>query len=299
MGLLTTRIASSKRQGGAWVSLHTHATFAAAQSMQKHPIVSNQQNRPKQPTADLTSREVEHCTRTFQRFGWQSSTPESIVVLTYLTDIVRGQPWVLGLSAALHKMPLVIAGYGMQWDGAVKIKIPAAMRAIQALYAFRPQTTILFADGSDTAICNAPSKAMAALSQIVPMPRRNTTVLFSGECGSWPKCYRKEYEKVNAHRVCRSVSHACYPNSGAYLGTPVALMRMLPRLKQLLITGQGVELNDDQAAANRLLLSTSDELNPIVDYHSDVFLSLYGCKEPRLRTFMKNYTLCKQVQTVP
>ena len=55
-----------------------------------------------------------------------------LALLTYATDVPPH--WLLGRSAALHGVPLVLAGLGRRWAG-VGVKAPAARRAVQLLSA--------------------------------------------------------------------------------------------------------------------------------------------------------------------
>ena len=55
-----------------------------------------------------------------------------LALLTYATDVPPH--WLLGRSAALHGVPLVLAGLGRRWAG-VGVKAPAVRRAVQLLSA--------------------------------------------------------------------------------------------------------------------------------------------------------------------
>jgi len=248
-----------------------------------------QHNRPSQPTIEFSSRELASCAAK----GVTPTKTESIVLLTYMTDFPKGDvPWVLGLSAALHGLPLVVVGHGMSWSGAVSVKIPAVRRAAQVLQLLQPQSTVAFVDGVDTAVINTPTRVTPLLTRFIPTTQRNRSVLFSGECGSWPVCYRTQFKQSSTFRTCLAESHTCYPNSGLYIGTPNALLRILSKLQWHLQAGSGVERLDDQAATNRLLIAETPGV--LIDQQSELMLSLYGCKNPKLRTFMNNWTLCHE-----
>lgn len=270
--------------------LHMLPWIFLAESQYKAPISSNQRGRPSQVTSPFSSTKVIECASELQK-RWNIPDATSVIVFTYMTDLP--QPWILGLSAALHGVPLVIAGHGMRWDGTTGQKIPASRRVAQILHSLHPRATVIYADGSDTAINDSPQRIRPLLPRLWEnVTHLNESILVSGECGSWPKCYKKQYEKVAAYRSCRAVSHACYPNTGAYLGKPLAIMRLLSELQKFAQLGDGVEHGDDQAAANRLLLSNTPKVDMVVDYQSEIFVSLYGCKHPTIRTFYKNWTLC-------
>jgi len=66
-----------------------------------------------QPVSEITSAELEQCMHAVESSSWRPSLP---VMLTYLTS---GPPsdWLLGMSAARHGLPLVLAGHGRRWDG--------------------------------------------------------------------------------------------------------------------------------------------------------------------------------------
>ena len=62
----------------------------------------------------------------------------------------------------------------MRWGGA-GVKLPAARRAVQALGAHVPgDAAIIFADGADTAIANAPTReAIALLAEVAARTDRD------------------------------------------------------------------------------------------------------------------------------
>ena len=79
-----------------------------------NPLVrSGQQKRPAQPTEPLQSSDVSQCGETVaQWLEAHERGRRSFAVLTYLTDTATLAPWVLGLTAARHGMPLIVAGRG-------------------------------------------------------------------------------------------------------------------------------------------------------------------------------------------
>ena len=199
-----------------------------------------------QPHEPLQPHELTACVETIHTSRWwakvQQSASSGVLALlaTYVTDVVA-RPWVLGSSAALHGVPLVVIGHGMRWEG-VGQKLVGARRAAQLLDAIAPRSAVAFADGSDTAVVNplvmraappaetaeaavttattsdsgataaAAAAAAAATTSAggggggggaaAPLRRIAAAdapplLLFSGECSSWPVCYRDAYKATN------------------------------------------------------------------------------------------------------
>ena len=97
-----------------------------------NPLVRHgQESRPTQPTTRLNADAISACAPVVSQWLASHASP-SVALLTYLTDASALSPWVLGLSAAAHGVPLVVAGNGMRWGGA-GVKLPAAQRAAQLL----------------------------------------------------------------------------------------------------------------------------------------------------------------------
>lgn len=283
-----------------------------------HALSRDQSGRPQQPNLPMSAAEVAACATLLE--GWASglgATHGTPVLLTYMTD--TRPPWALGLSAAHFKIPLVVAGHGMRWGG-VGIKLPAIHRAIQMLSALLPQYPVIFADGSDTVVGNplgllvTKHVASALMGRSISGSSNSRlianlsvdSVLLSGECGSYPLCYREAHERMPAFLECRTRSSTCYPSSGMYMGSPEALMRLLPIVHNISQHGGGVEHNEDQAAANLLYSSSASprvehaqllregRLSLVIDDESDVFLSLYGCKFGKTRTIGHGLWLCHE-----
>ena len=223
-----------------------------------NPLVrGGQHSRPTQPTSPLTAAEMAHCGAIVQAWRNASSSADGsmpVAVLAYLTDTSSLHPWVLGLSAAAHGVPLIVAGHGRRWGGA-GIKLPAARRAVEALSTGLPHATaVVFADGSDTAIANPPSgEALSALSRTASQ----TQALVAGECNSWPVCYREQYSRHRAHSLCvQRRSTGCFPNSGLYAGRTTSLLLLLTALEAEASDPRRrpPERGDDQAALHHLYL---------------------------------------------
>ena len=158
---------------------------------------------------------------------------------------------MLGVSAAHHRIPLVVVGRLRRWGG-VGVKLPAARRAVELLHAAAPTVPLIFADGSDTLVANPLASGAA------PQLASPSTVLVSAECNSWPRCYAREYAEHATHAACKARGgRACFPNSGAYLGRPATLLGFLSRLERAAADGEGQEHSDDQAAVHQLYLAQS------------------------------------------
>jgi hypothetical protein len=196
-----------------------------------NPLVRHgQEHRPPQPTQPLAADTIHACGPTISRWLAAHEQPPELAVLAYLTDGATLDPWVLGLSAAARGVPLIVAGEGMRWGGA-GVKLPAARRAVQLLKAHAPPTmAIVFADGTDTAVANAPrGVSVASLRNIAT---RSDRVLVAGECNSWPVCYRPSYSRHASFLSCAARrASACYPNSGMYAGSARSLLRFLRALE--------------------------------------------------------------------
>lgn len=231
--------------------------------------LSKQARRPTQPIVPIEQREVAACMPLVQSLIASAAA----VVVTYVTDL--SHPWVLGLSAAQHGVPLVLVGHGRRWGG-VAVKLPAARRAVQLLHAGSPDTPIVFADGTDTFVTNPLTAELAGRLRAASSAG---SVLVQAECNSWPRCYANEYAQHAAFSSCRARhSSTCFPNSGAFAGRSETLLRFLAALERMAAAGEGPEHLDDQAALHRLYLRSSDGIEVHVDELSDVFLGLHACK---------------------
>lgn len=103
-----------------------------------------------------------------------------IILLAYATNIPS--EWLLGASAARHKLPLVVAGLGAQsnwvwWEGAAA-KLPGSARALEVLQRIAPKTPVALVDGFDTFVANPPDvKRLQDVAQ-------EDAVYLGGECNS-------------------------------------------------------------------------------------------------------------------
>ena len=116
------------------------------------------------------------------------------VLVTFVDELPHGRqhPWPLGLTAAAHRVPLVVVGLrkapakkksggfdfmskSQKWYG-----FERAVRLLEAAGA----RAIMFADGFDVLVANAPA---AALGQLHP-----SRLLWGAECNSWPACFKSD-----------------------------------------------------------------------------------------------------------
>ena len=216
---------------------------------------------PSQPSAPLTDAELATCASIIKASNWRADGGGPIV-LSYATQI--SEKWLLGLSAAMHGSPIVLAGLGRRgwqwWEGGGG-KLKGTARALQLLHSIDPDAPIVFGDGGDTVVVNHWSRA-AALRHIAEHSLDNG-VLTGGECNSWPLCYAKTYLRDHRYRRCLSTHATCFPNSGTYLGRakPLhgfvdGLMGAMSRLNARGYPGQlAAEKGDDQAALHHLYLN--------------------------------------------
>lgn len=226
-----------------------------------------------------------------------------VVVLTYGTSLPKR--WLLGLSAALHNVPLVLVGFGHTWNASdTMAKVFGTLRAVSTLHeALEPSTLIVFADASDSMLVNTPSTWRSSIDdgyvadvttsvggRESPRGHRRSAVLVSGECSSYPTCYASLYARIAPNHVAecamrrrRGLSRACYVNSGTFMASSRALLEWLPAVTAMAKDAVGVEANDDQAAIHRHFLRTAATASAArsatsIDRLSSTFLTLYPCK---------------------
>ena len=131
---------------------------------------------------------------------------------------------LLGLSAAMNKLPIAVIGLGNPgwawWEPAAPKKYTGLQRAAQILHAVAPETPLLMSDGADVIVANRPTEV--AIRQVSDMPH---TVWLATECNSWPVCYRDLYAAAMKEEWthCTETHGACFANSGIALGRPSAM----------------------------------------------------------------------------
>lgn len=238
---------------------------------------------PSQPTAPLSAAELDACALKIASTGWAKSQSAGPIMLTYATGVE--EHWLLGLSAAQHEAPLVLAGLGRRgfnwWSPGGKL--PGTARALQLLQRVAPASATIFADGGDTLVAN--QWTQAAVEHVLAASdgqqqhlssdssscagdgvrdRNGRHVVLTGaECNSWPLCYNASYRAVDpSHRRCLKRHAACYPNSGTYAGRPAALLLFVKALQDTLqqMNRRGysgrleAEKGNDQALLHQLYL---------------------------------------------
>lgn len=209
--------------------------------------------------------------------------------MTYATVVKK--PLMLAVSAALHGLPFVLVGQGgpsWRWYEGGGWKMPGVYRALQLLDAAAPEAAVVFADGGDTVVANAPSAAAGRIAEVVRDARdARARVLVSAECNSWPHCYADAYREKSARwRACveRSPGGTCFPNTGLYLGSSASLARFVGALLHTMGTAMAsqplAERFDDQAAFHHLYLAGRPAWGNVslrLDEASSLFLSMYRC----------------------
>ena len=214
------------------------------------------------------------------RCGGSSVSAYKPILLTYLTN--PHEQWVLGITAALHGMPLALIGEGHKWVSS-SARLRHVRQAVAHIHALSPTSPVIITDGSDTLVANGLTRATATLLRGLV---ERDEVLFGSECASFPMCYKADYTGKGAaqaqHQKCRARSKTCFLNGGTYAGSSSALLRLLEHTDHLAGSVlSGAELNDDQAAAHRILLSNAMPLK--VDDRGSIFLTLRPCRGPEMR----------------
>lgn len=203
------------------------------------------------------------------------------VVMTYATKI--SDPFMLGVSAALHNMPLAVVGFNMPgwnwWDGVVLQKVSAPRRAVQLVQALLGDVPVALVDSGDVLVTNGLTMAQRhALEQF----RRH--VLLGAECNSWPVCYRDAYARDTEHQHCLGKHGACFPNGGVSLARSSTMLDFLSAFrtvgKSTLQMSNLAERGNDQSALHYLYLNRSrfPTLQVHVDSSSRFSLQLWTCK---------------------
>ena len=217
--------------------------------------------------------------------GWwssyESNTP-SVVVMTYATDPTRY--WLLGLSAALHSIPLILVGRGRKWTGLTS-KYRGVRRALQTIGDLNlSKTAILVADADDTVVGNAPTESVIREFERLASNDSNR-VLVAGECNSYPLCYQHLYAKHESFNRCLTRSRSCYPNGGAYAAGLKTISRFVDSILINMGALEGVERGDDQSAIHRMYLGSrfveTSKVTLKVDDASKVFNTLFACAGSR------------------
>lgn len=222
------------------------------------------------------------------------------VMLSYATSVSTS--WMLGLSAARHGLPLVLAGLNQPrwpwWQGGRK-KLPGSRRALQVIHALSPDRPVISSDTGDLLIGNKlTAKHRAVLAQVAAGRR----MLIAAECNSWPICYRDAYAKHPEYQSCLTSHSACFPNSGVLLASTSTLLRFYDRWADSIVnSGQlgKAERWNDQAAVHRLYQNrsahaTDEAFDLQVDADNLFSLQLWKCEGATAKASGKHYKYCHE-----
>ena len=155
-----------------------------------------------QALSALNTSVLDHCHQLLSR-RWPQAYPAPhsapITLLAYATKIPS--KWLLGVSAARHRLPLVIAGLGEQsdwvwWEGAAA-KLSGSARALQVLERLAPNTPVALVDGFDTIVANPPN--VLRLQDVA----RAGTVYLGGECNSCKLAHRGVWRRASSSKSTR------------------------------------------------------------------------------------------------
>ena len=201
-----------------------------------------------------------------------------VILLTYLTDVSIN--WLLGLTAAAHRVPLVVMGRGRRWIG-IRGKLWGFARAAQLLSRVARHAAILTLDGSDTFVAN-PLSATARLLVHSIAHSRNAMLLVT-ECNAWPttkygRCRNSKFDALEQHRACKAAGWpACYTNSGAFVASGPSIVRVVGAM---LGSWTEVEehLTDQYSLQEVYRFQASHNVSIDVDGASEVMASLSVCR---------------------
>eukprot|EP00966_Prymnesium_polylepis_P182697 4232981-Prymnesium_polylepis.1 len=257
----------------------------------------------------------------------------SPAILTYTTSL-PSKNWLLGLTAASHGLPIVLAGLGRSAFsfGSTERKVIGQFRALQIMDSAAPGSLAAVVDGTDTVIVNAADEATSAGRALERARERgDPLVLVAAECGAWPKCYAPLYAHDATHQQCRAEGNpTCFANSGAYLGATGPLVSMLNEQVRMFAqfakqrtsrqggvrnvqVGEvvrnhsigGAEMRDDQAILHYVYLNQSRSkpgFSLRMDVHSSFFLSTFTCRDrvfPRVHTVFGPWRRCHMMKHEP
>ena len=228
----------------------------------------------------LSQDAIDNCVRKLKPFGWDLSKGGGPVVMTYATRIPN--PWMLGVTAAMHDFPLVVAGLGMAgwnwWEGVVIQKTAAPRRAVQLVQALLGDVPMALVDSGDVLVVNPPSAGQRrALSQL------GRTVMLGAECNSWPICYLPAYQEDAEAQRCLARHGACFANGGVAIARSSTLIDFLSAFRRAgeftLNSSNGAERGNDQSALHHLYLNRTrfPSLRVHLDSASQFSLQLWTC----------------------
>ena len=231
---------------------------------------------------DLLAQDVIYrCVQKLRPLGWGKSLQESgPVVMTYATQIPN--PWMLGVTAAVHGFPLVVAGLGMQgwnwWEGVVIQKTAAPRRAAQLVQAMLGDVPTALVDSGDVLVVNQPSAGQRRV-----LDQLGSTVMLGAECNSWPICYLAAYEEDAEAQRCLGRHGACFANGGVAIARSATLVDFLSAFRKsgefTLNSSNGAERGNDQSALHHLYLNRTKfpSVRVHLDSASRFSLQLWTC----------------------
>ena len=257
------------------------------------------------PTAD----EVERC-RLAIAGRWSPLQTSPVVLLAYASSITTS-PWLLGVSAALHGLPLAVVGLGAtggwHWAHGGTPKLAGSLRAVQLLDALARtswKTPVALLDAFDTFIANAPSQSLVgALARLV-----DTEVVLGGECMHFPVCRIREMHGVASYRACiASGLNSCAPNGGYLLGHTRGLERLLVAMLRVVVRRSGGEGTTrytdvhDQGALHEVFFDqAAARVSLQVDGESRHILNLHACSSRQnLTKLVKGFSYCRERYHLP
>ncbi|EOD11229.1 hypothetical protein EMIHUDRAFT_257487, partial [Emiliania huxleyi CCMP1516] len=187
------------------------------------------------PPSSLAGPALDQCAQ----LAWPEAAGAAVIILAFATALPPD--WLLGPSAAKFDFPLVLLGLGQQLGGmgnAVREKFYAVARAAALLRRLAPRAAVIVVDAWDTMVVNGVTASTETLLRRVS---RGDRQLLSGECNSWPRCYRPLLAADDAGRRCLGQPGAlCFGNSGAYAASAAALVDALLPASVRELRGEGV-----------------------------------------------------------
>ena len=194
----------------------------------------------------MTLEELTQCANVARATGWPGRQADGApIMFTYATSLKLASTlpgasslphphrWLLGLSAARHRMPLVVGGWGQRpwnWYGGSAVKIYSGRRLAQLLDFLDPRARVIVADSQDAVLTSNPAGRVIEQT-LAAMSGGRPAVLAAAECSSWPKCYTSMYEQYSTgHAGCVASGLACFANGGGFLASsPLALKQLYER----------------------------------------------------------------------
>ena len=224
-------------------------------------------------------------------------TVERPAMLSYATQV--SSHWQLGLSAARHGMPLVLAGLGQPrwpWYQGGRKKLPGSRRALQISHQLWPQQPVISSDTGDLLIGNSLGRThLATLAGLSDSAR----MFIAAECNSWPVCYRDAYAHDAEHHRCLAKHSACYPNSGVLTASARTMLHFYDEWARVIIGSNDLgkaERWNDQAAVHRLFQNRSQyaAFRLKVDAANLFSLQLWKCEGALAKASGKHFHYCHE-----